>query len=121
MRLSCMQTKHKETFSTSSLIKSIISDIRLTKQKTTKITPLEAHFGRSANTTLKNISTAPSSLNLTYEKVINHYLDADTVPAEDFPDDAGWVNSERSGLDIENVADILIPPTRNPASLSIRI
>ena len=75
--------------------------IYVAKQKTTKITPFEAHFGRPANTPLTNISTSPSSLNLTYEKIINHYLDADTVPVDNYLDDAGWTNTERSDLDIE--------------------
>ena len=88
-RLSCMPAERKNTFSISFAIKSIISDLRLTKQTTTKITPFEVNFGRSAKTPLKNISTAPSSLNLTYEKIINFYSDAHTVPAEDFLDDAG--------------------------------
>ena len=100
-RLSCMKAENKDTFATSKAIKQIISDIRITKQKTTKITPFEAHFGRPANTPLRNISTSPSSLNLTYEKIINHYLDADTVPVDDYLDDAGWTNPERSDLDIE--------------------
>ena len=96
-----MKAENKDTFSTSEAIKQIISDLRLTKQKTTKITPFEAHFGRPANTPLRNISTTPSSLNLTCEKIINHYLDADTVPADDFLDEAGWVNPKRSDLEIE--------------------
>ena len=53
--LSCMQVEHKDKFSTSSSMKSIVSDLRLTKQKTTKITPFEAHFCCSANTPLKII------------------------------------------------------------------
>ena len=96
-----MKAENKDTFSTSKAIKQIISDLRLTKQKTTKITPFEAHFGRPANTPLRNISTTPSNLYLTYEKIINHYLDADTNPADDFLDDAGWVNPERSDSEIE--------------------
>ena len=64
--LYCMQAERKETFSTSSAIKSIVSDLHLTKQKSTKITPFEAHFGCSAYTPLKHISTAPSSQILTY-------------------------------------------------------
>ena len=88
-RLSCMKAENIDTFATSKAIKQIISDLRITKQKTTKITPFEAHFGRPANTPLRNISTSPSSLNLTYEKIINHYLDADTVPVDDYLDDAG--------------------------------
>ena len=100
-RLSCMKAENKDTFATSKAIKQIISDLRITRQKTTKIKPFEAHFGRPANTPLRNISTSPSSLNLTYEKIFNHYLDADTVPVDDYLDDAGWTNPERSDLDID--------------------
>ena len=100
-RLSCIKAENKDTFATSKAIKQIISDLRITKQKTTKITPFEAHFGRPANTPLRNISTSPSSLNLTYEKIINHYLDADTGPVDDYLDDAGWTKPEISDLDIE--------------------
>ena len=35
------------------------------------------------------------------KKIINHYLDADTVPVDKYLDDAGWVNPERSDLEIE--------------------
>ena len=100
-RLSCMKAENKDTFSTSKAIKQIISALPLTRQKTTQITPFEAHFGRPANTPLRNISTTPSSLNLTYEKIINHYVDADTVPANEFLDAAGWVNPIRSETEIE--------------------
>ena len=91
-----MKAENKDTFSTSKAIKQIISALRLTRQKTTQITPFEAHFGRPANTPFRNISTNPSSLTLTYEKIINNYLDADTVPADEFLDRAGWVNPNRS-------------------------
>ena len=100
-RLSCMKAENTETFSTSIAIKQNTSDLRLTKQKTTKITPSEAHFGRLAKNPLKNICTVSSSLNLIYEKIINHYLDADTVPAEDFLEEAGCINPDRSDLEIE--------------------
>ena len=100
-RLSCMKAENKDTFATSKAIKQILSDLRITRQKATKITPFEAHFGRPANTPLRNISTSPSSLNLTYEKIINHYLHADTVPVDDYLDDAGLTYPERSELDIE--------------------
>ena len=100
-RLSCMKAENKDTFSTSKAIKQIVSDLRLTKQKTTKITFFEAHFGCPANTSLRNISPLPSSLSLTYEKIIDHYLDADTVPADDFLDEAGWINPNRSDTEIE--------------------
>ena len=96
-----MKAENKDTFSTSKAIKKIVSDLRLTRQKTTKITPFEAHFGRPANTALRNISTLPSSLNLTYEKIISHYLDAETVPADDYLDEAGWLSIDRSDTEIE--------------------
>ena len=73
----------------------------MTNQKTTKITPFEAHFGRPANTPLRNISTLPSSQNLTYEKIVNHYLDAETVSAEDLLDENGWISANRSDIEIE--------------------
>ena len=47
-RLSCMKAENKDSFSMSKAIKQIVSALRLTKQKTTKITPFEAHFGRPA-------------------------------------------------------------------------
>ena len=100
-RLSCMKAENKDTFSTAKAIKQIVSDLRLTKQKTTKITPFEAHFGRPANTPLRNISTLPSSQNLTYEKIVNHYLDAETVSAEDLLDENGWISANRSDIEIE--------------------
>ena len=100
-RLYCMKSEHKERFSTSAAIKLIISDLRITNQKTTKINPFEEHFSRPANTPLKNISTDPSCLNLSYEKIINYYLDGDAVPAEAFLVDAGWINPDRSDLEIE--------------------
>ena len=93
-----MKAENKDTFSKA--IKQIISNLRLTNKKTTKITPFEAHFGRSANTPLRKISTLPSSLNLNYEKIINHYLDADTVPADDFLDEAGWLSLNRSDTEV---------------------
>ena len=99
-RLSCLKAENKDTFSTSKAIEQIISDLRLTKQKTTKITPFEAHFGRPANTPLSIIRTLPSRLNLTYEKIINHFLDADTVPADDFLDEARWLTLNRSDKEI---------------------
>ena len=96
-----MKAESKETFLPSIAIKHIFSDLRLTKQKTTKITPFEAHFGRPANTPFKNISTVPLSLNLTYENLNNPTLDADTVPVDDFFDELGWINPDRIDLEIE--------------------
>ena len=58
-------------------------------------------FGRKPNTPLSNISTIPKSSNLSYESIIHHCLDADTVPVEDYLDDNGWVSGDRSDILIE--------------------
>ena len=97
-----MKAENKDTFSTSKAIKPIVSYLRLIKQKTTKIAAFEANCGRPANTLLRNISTLPSRLYLTYEKIINRYLDADTVPADDFLDEARWLTLNRSDTEVAN-------------------
>ena len=82
-------------------IKSIIYQLRICKQKTTNVTPFQAHFGRKPNTPLSNISTISKSSNLSYENILHHYLDADTVPVEDYLEENGWVNGDRSDILIE--------------------
>ena len=47
-----------------------------------KILPFEANFGGKFNTPLSVICTTPELSNLSYEKTINCYLDADTVTPE---------------------------------------
>ena len=56
-------------------IASIIENIRLIPNKTTKVTPFEAHFGRKPNTELSNMLTKPSIKNLSYKKLIGKCLD----------------------------------------------
>ena len=90
-----------KTFTIKEVIKSIVYQLRICKQKTTNVTPFQAHFGRKPNTPLDNISTTPKSSNLSYENILHHYLDADTVPVEDYLDDNGWVTGDRSDILIE--------------------
>ena len=68
------------TFTIKEAIKSIVYQLRISKQKTTNLTTFQAHFRRKPNTPLSKISTIPKSSNLSYENVLHHYLDADTVP-----------------------------------------
>ena len=68
-------------------IMSILYQLRICKQKTTNVTPLQAHFGRKTNIPLSNLSTIPKSPNLSYEVILNHYVDVDTVRVEDSLDD----------------------------------
>ena len=91
----------KNTFTIKEEIKSIVCQLRICKQKARNVTPFQAHFGRKANTPLSNISTIPKSSNLSYENILRHYLDADTVPVEDYLDDSGWVTGDRSDILIE--------------------
>ena len=64
--------------------KSIVYQLRICKQKTSNVTPFQAHFGRKPNTPLSYISTIPKPSNLSFEFILHHYLDADTVPVEDY-------------------------------------
>ena len=89
------------TFTIKEAIKSIAYQLCICKQKTTNVTPLQAHFGRKPNTPLSIISTIPKSSNLSYENILHHYLDAETVPVEDFLDDNGWLTGDRSDILIE--------------------
>ena len=77
------------TFTIKEAIKSIVYQLCICKQKTTNVTPFQAHFGRKPNKPLSNISTIPKSSNLSYESTLHHYLDADAVPVEDYLDDNG--------------------------------
>ena len=90
-----------QSFTIKEAIKSIVYQLRICKQKTTNVTPFQAHFGRKPNTPLSNISTVPKSSNLSYEDILHHYLDADTVPVEDYLDENGWVTGDRSDILIE--------------------
>ena len=101
-RLNCMKLDSRNnTFTIKEAKKSIVYQLRICKQKTTNVTPFQAHFGRKPNTPLSNISTIPKSSSLSYESILHHYLDADTVPVEDYLDDNGWVSGDRSDILIE--------------------
>ena len=102
-RLACIKEEKSSinAFHVKHALKIIIHNLRICKQRTTKISPFEAHFGRKPNTPLSVISTKPKLSNLTYENIVNHYLDEDTVmPDEILPDDK-WVNGYRSDIEVE--------------------
>ena len=105
-RLACIKEEKSSinAFHVKHALKIIIHQLRVCKQRTTKISPFEAHFGREPNTPMSVISTKPKLSNLTYvtyENIVNHYLDEDTVmPEEILPDDK-WVNGYRSDIEVE--------------------
>ena len=101
-RLRCMKLDSRNnTFTIKEAIKSIVYQLCTCKQKTTNVTPFQAHFGRKPNTPLSNISTIPKSSKLSYENILHHYLDADPVPVEDYLDDNGLVTGDPSDIPIE--------------------
>ena len=62
-------------------IKSTVYQLHIFEYKTTNVILFRAHFRRKPKTPLSNMSTLPKSSHLTYEQILNHYLDADTIPS----------------------------------------
>ena len=79
-RLACIKEDKSanNAFDVKYALKIIIHQLLICKQKTTKISPFEAHFGRKPNTPLSVISSKPKLSNLSYENIVNHYLDEDS-------------------------------------------
>ena len=75
--------------------------MQICKQKTTKISPFEVNFGRKPNTPLSIISTKPKLSNLSYIKVVNRYLDEDTVTPEAILQVDKWLNGYRNDIEVE--------------------
>ena len=102
-RLACIKEEKlaAHAFHVKHALKIIIHQLRICKQRTTKISPFEAHFGRKPNTPLSVIATKPNLMNLSYKGIINHYLDEETVmPEEILPDDK-WISGYRSDIEVE--------------------
>ena len=98
-RLSCLKLDNRnQSFTIKEAIKSIVYQLRICKQKRTNVAPFQAHVGRKPNRPLSSISTVPKSSNLSYEDILHHYLDADTVPVEDYLDENGWVTGDCSDI-----------------------
>ena len=80
-------------------LKIIIHQLQICCQKTTKISPFEAHFGRKTNTPLNVISTKPKLSNLSYENIVNQNLDEDTVKPEAILRDGKRLNGYQSDIE----------------------
>ena len=72
-----MKSQVNKSFNLELSLYAIIQRLRISKQKTKDITPFEAHFGRTCNTPISNITTKPNNTNLNYNKIINYYLEED--------------------------------------------
>ena len=102
-RLSCIKEEKPSTnaFHVKHALTILLHQLRICKQKTTKISPFEAHFGRKPNTPLSVISTKSKLSNLTYESIVNYYLAENTVMPEEIIPDNNWVNGYRSDIEVE--------------------
>ena len=89
-----------ETLSAS--IASIIENIRLIPNKTTKVTPFEAHFGRKPNTELSNMLTKPSIKNLSYNKLKNKCLDKKMLRHDALTQEEMWRRDGSSEDELDN-------------------
>ena len=99
--MACIKEANKElnSFINKAALKSIIYQLRICKHKKTKLLPFESHFGRQANTPLSNISINHTS-DLSFEKILNHYLDEETVTSNQLLPEEHWGNS-RSDDEVE--------------------
>ena len=97
-RLACINEANKEIHSNNinAALKPILYQLRTLRHKTTKISPFESHLRRQANTPLSNISTKPHSFDLSYDKILNYYLDEKTVTPNELLPENSWGNFRRN-------------------------
>ena len=85
-----------------SKISSIIENIKLIPNTTTKITTFEAQFGRKPNTQTSNIVKQPNKKNLTYNKIKKFHLDKKILRRPMLDQQAMWNFSDSEpNLDIQ--------------------
>ena len=82
-------------------INSINYQLRIWRQKTLNLSPIEAHFGRKANTPLSKISTDSNPNTLTYEPILNKYFDPETIRWGELFSKYRLENGNRSDDEIE--------------------
>ena len=80
-RLTCIKETYKESnsFSIKEAHDTILYQLHICKHKTTGISLFESHFGRRSNTPLINNCLIPKYSDLSYNKILNHYSDEETV------------------------------------------
>ena len=88
-------------------INSINYQLRICRPKTINISAFEAHFGRKANNPLSNIPTAPDPNSLTYKRILNKYLDLETVRWDELISEENWDVEARSDTELGHNRDKL--------------
>ena len=96
----------------SSRLASIIENIRLIPNKTTRTTPFKAHFGRKPNTEISNIVTKPSLSNLSYKKLKLRCLDKRLLRHDALTNEELWRRdgTSENELDIQYKSQSTTPP-----------
>ena len=103
--LACIKPAVRNQFNLKASINSIIYHLRICRQKTTNMSPFEAHFGRKSNTPLSNNSTKPDHSSLTYKRLLNKYLDMEIVRWEELISEEKWDLETRSDTELEQNKD----------------
>ena len=106
-RLACMNTAARNQFNLKASINSIIYQLRICRQKNINLSPFEAHFGRKANTPLSIISTESDPNRLTFKRILNKYLDLETVRWEELISEENWDVEARRDTELEHNRDKL--------------
>ena len=101
----------------SSRLANIIENIRLIPNRTTKITPFEAHFDRKPNAALSNMLTKPSTKNLSYHKLKSRCLDKRTLKHDVLSQEEMW----RLDGNSEDELDIQYKQDENPTDSTQQI
>ena len=115
--------EHDPLWSSSDLatiVAKIIESIRLIPNTTTKIKPLEAHFGRPPNTKLSNIITKRSRKNLSYKQINKFASDQATLRHPALPREIMWDcdNDSESELNIHYKAQSQLTPQASDTDYS---
>ena len=99
-----MKSQLNKKFDLENSLKAIIQRLRISKQKTVKITPFETHFVRKCNTPISKNTTKSRSKNLNYYAIIKYYLDENTIPGRSYLSEEQWADTARcSDTEIERV------------------
>ena len=85
-RLAVMRDDKTNTpYKLASDVTEIIKTLRITPHSVTKISPFEAHMGRTPNTPLSNVATSSSSNNLNCENAKHACLDGKSLTKPPLP------------------------------------
>ena len=112
--------KNNTPYKLASDVAELIKSLRITPHATTKITPLEAHYGRKSIKTLSNICTTPKISNLSWEYTKISCLDEKILTKPALTPEAIWnrdINSQDE-LSVVYKSNYLPEPSFEPAGLS---